>query len=201
MEATEGRTHHSSSRTGAACMPHWLEGTLYEWNLQGKYWSWMVAWGDLAWYLWRQIYFTLLKKLSATCLYKIKFFSQVMAKWWYYSPIWVEEIRTYISAGGTLEVCKWNLQINENGGLRGNHSAYFPAVTVYLNNTRHASLHFGRKWREAKHCVRTKAGDCFNIRVILVVYPIYIKKSYLRLRIKMTSSSYGRLDMFNVHLT
>ena len=77
----------------------------------------------------------------------------------------------------------------------------FPAVTVYLNNTRHASLHFGRKWRGAKHYVCTKAVDYFNIRVILGVYPIYIKMSYLRLRIKTTSSSYGRLDMFHVHLT
>ena len=76
----------------------------------------------------------------------------------------------YVSPRGILEVCKWNLQINENGGLRRNHRASFPAVTIYLNK-------------------------------ILGVYPIYIKMSYLRLRIKMTSSSYGRLEMFNVHPT
>ena len=40
----------------------------------------------------------------------------------------------YVSPGGTLEVCKWNLQINENGGLERSRTSDFPAVTIYLNN-------------------------------------------------------------------
>ena len=65
----------------------------------------------------------------------------------------------YVSPGGTLEVCKWNLQINENGGL-GRSRTSIPAVTIYLNN-------------------------------ILGIYPIDIKISYLTLRLKTTSLSYG----------